>query len=74
MKETKDIKVQIRITPTEKTLLAKLVEINKELTISKLFRQALHENCEKLGIKIEEIIAPTENIVENPVEVSQNPV
>ena len=51
MKENKDIKVQIRITPTEKVLLDKLVATNRELTISRLFRDSLHENCQKLGIK-----------------------
>jgi predicted flavoprotein YhiN len=54
-KETKDIKVQIRLSVTEKTLLDKLVASNPELTISKLFRDTLNENCAKFGIKLDEI-------------------
>lgn len=53
-KENRNIKVQIRITPTEKALLDKLTATNKELTISRLFRNSLHESCEKLGIKLED--------------------
>jgi len=56
VKENRDIKVQIRITPTEKDLLAKLLSANKKLTISKLFRQSLYENCKKLGFKISESV------------------
>jgi len=50
-KENRDIKVQIRITNAEKVLLDKLVETNRELTISRIFRDSIHENCEKFGIK-----------------------
>ncbi len=53
-KEKKNVKVQIRITPTEKALLDKLMATDKELSISILFRDTLHANCEKLGIKIDD--------------------
>ena len=63
MKENKSVKVQIRITSTEKALLDKLIDINKDLSISKIFRDALQENCQKYNIKIEEIPPKTEDIV-----------
>jgi len=50
-KEKKDVKVQIRITSSEKALLSKLLETNKDLSISKLFRDSLQEYCKKYGIK-----------------------
>lgn len=53
MKEVKDVKIQIRITPTERILLDKLVELNKSITISKMFRSCLHKTCEKHGVKID---------------------
>jgi hypothetical protein len=53
MKEVKGVKIQIRITPTEKNLLDKLMDINKSLTISKMFRSCLHKTCEKHGVKID---------------------
>jgi len=56
MKENRDIKVQIRITSTEKDLLAKLLSANKKLTISKLFRQSLYESCKKLGLTMSESV------------------
>jgi hypothetical protein len=61
-KEKKNVKVQIRITSTEKALLAKLMATNKDLTISKLFRDSLHENCQKFGIKIDNSIVNQGNV------------
>ena len=66
MRENKDVKVQIRITPTEKALLEKLTETDGQLTISRLFRDALQEKCDKLGIKIDPL--PVENIAQVPQE------
>lgn len=48
--EKKNAKIQVRITPTEKILLSKVLEINKELSISKIFRDSLYENCKKYKI------------------------
>lgn len=53
-KEKKDIKIQIRITSTERDLLEKIVATNNELTMSRILRDGIRENCEKLGIKINE--------------------
>jgi len=52
-KENKNIKVQIRITSTEKALLDKLFAANNDLSISNIFRNSIYENCSKLGIIID---------------------
>lgn len=49
-KEKKDLKVQIRITASDRVILDKLMEVNKDLSISKLFRDSLHERCKRDGI------------------------
>jgi len=43
-------KIQVRITPFEKDLLKKLLEADKDLTISKIFRSSLRECCKKRNI------------------------
>jgi len=53
MKENKNVKIQIRITPTEKILLDKLVTLNESITISKMFRSCLHKTCEIHGGKVD---------------------
>ena len=51
LKEKKTLKIQVRITPVEKRLLDKLMSANKELSISRMFRNAIMENCQKYNIK-----------------------
>ena len=47
-KENKTKNVQIRITFTEKQMMAKLKEVNPDFNISRLFRKILHKYYEKV--------------------------
>jgi len=50
-KENRDIKVQVRITSSEKQMIEQIRDINSEMTVSKLFRESLHKYCQEHGIK-----------------------
>ena len=47
-KENKDKTVQIRITTSERQMLAKLKDVNPNFSASSLFRRVLHKYYEKM--------------------------
>ena len=55
MKEKKDIALQIRITRSEKFMIDQLRELDPNVNISRLFREKLSEECEKMGIKRKDV-------------------
>ena len=42
-KENRNIKIQVRIAPSEKDMLEKLGEFDKKFSISKLVRNSIHQ-------------------------------
>ena len=48
----RDVKIQVRIAPSEKDMLAKMGELDREFSISKLVRRAIHKEYSKYEEKL----------------------
>jgi len=51
MKESKDFKVQVRISSSERELVDLVRKHDSEMTVSRLFRESLHKYCQDKGLK-----------------------
>ena len=58
-KENKVKSVQIRITLSEKQMMAKLKEANSDFNISRLFRRFLHKYYEKVVLQVQPTLVKT---------------